>query len=67
MGYMAEQNMTPIRAWRGYLKLTQAQVAERLKITQAAYAQLEASQRPRKSTLQRVSAALEITVEQLAI
>ncbi|MFC6632496.1 helix-turn-helix domain-containing protein [Microbulbifer taiwanensis] len=38
-----------------------------MNISQAAYAQLEASQRPRKSTLQRVSAALGITPQQLEI
>ncbi|SHE95218.1 Helix-turn-helix [Microbulbifer donghaiensis] len=67
VGMVIEQNMTPMRAWREYLKLTQAEVAKRLNITQVAYAQLEASQRPRKPTLQRVSAALGITVEQQAI
>jgi len=67
VGMVIEQNMTPIRAWREHLGLTQAEVAERLNITQTAYAQLEASQHPRKSTLQRVSTTLGIMPQQLAI
>jgi DNA-binding XRE family transcriptional regulator len=56
---------TPIKAWREYLGLTQAAVAARLEVTQAAFAQLENSARPRKSTLRRVAAALGIALEQL--
>lgn len=67
VGKVIENSITPMRAWREHLKLTQAEVATKLEITQAAYAQLEASQRPRKSTLQRVAAALGITLEQLNI
>lgn len=67
VGMIIEQEMTPMRAWREHLGLTQTEIAKRLGITQAAYAQLEASQRPRKSTLQRVSAALGITPEQLTL
>ena len=54
-----------VRAWREYLGLTQASVAERLGVSQAAYAQTEAAARPRKATVARVAAALRITVEQL--
>ena len=54
-----------IQAWREYLGLTQASVAERLGVSQAAYAQTEAAARPRKATVARVAAALRITVEQL--
>lgn len=57
---------SPIRAWRDYLGLTQTAVAERMGISQAAYAQMEAPDvRPRKSTLRRVAAALGIAMEQL--
>ncbi len=56
---------TPMKAWREYLGLTQAEVAGRLAITQAAFAQLENSARPRKSTLRRVAAALGLAFEQL--
>jgi len=67
VGKVIEDGVTPVRAWREYLKLTQTEVATRLEITQAAYAQLEASERPRKSTLQRIATALGITVEQLNV
>jgi predicted transcriptional regulator len=57
---------TPIRAWREHLGLTQAEVAARLDITQAAFAQTEATRaRPRRSTLRRVAQAMGIDVAQL--
>ena len=56
---------TPMKAWREYLGLTQAAVAARLDITQAAFAQLETSVHPRKSTLRRVAGALGLALEQL--
>ena len=58
--------LTPIRAWREQLGLTQAEVAGRMAISQAAFAQLEAPEaRPRKSTLRRVAQALGLQLEQL--
>ncbi len=57
---------TPIRAWREHLGLTQAEVAGRLGVTQAAFAQTDASgARLRKSTVRRVAQALGIDVTQL--
>lgn len=57
---------TPIRAWREHLGQTQAEVALRMEISQAAFAQLESPEaRPRKSTLRRVAQALGIDPEQL--
>lgn len=56
---------SPIRAWREHLRLTQAEVAVRLGISQSAFAQTEAAARPRKSTLVRVADALGISLEQL--
>ena len=58
--------LTPIRAWREQLGLTQAEVVARMEISQAAFAQLEAAgTKPRKSTLRRVAQALDIQLEQL--
>ncbi|MCR4158826.1 helix-turn-helix transcriptional regulator [Kerstersia gyiorum] len=54
---------TPVRAWREHLGLTQAEVATQLGISQSAYAQQEASERPRKSTLAKIAAALGIKTE----
>ena len=36
--------VSPMKAWREYLGLTQASVAERLGVSQAAYAQTEAAE-----------------------
>jgi len=37
-----KEQISPIRAWREHLNSTQAEVAERMGITQAAFAQKEA-------------------------
>lgn len=47
--------MTPIRAWREHLQLTQAEIAERLGISQSAYAQQETAERPRKATREKIA------------
>lgn len=57
---------TVVAAWREHLRLTQAEVAARMGITQAAFAQMEAAKRPRRATLERIAAALGLAVEQLA-
>ena len=56
---------TPARAWREHLGLTQAEVAGRLGISQSAYAQQESSDRLRKATREKISAALGIEAAQL--
>lgn len=56
---------SPMKGWREHLGLTQAEVAARLNVSQAAYAQTERAARPRKATIARVAAALHIAVEQL--
>ncbi|ALQ49928.1 helix-turn-helix domain-containing protein [Nitrosomonas ureae] len=53
-------------AWREYLMLTQEEMAKRMGITQAGYAQIEAAKRPRKATLEKAAAAMGITLDQLA-
>ena len=57
---------TSLVAWREYLRLTQAEVATRMGVSQAAYAQMEASKRPRKATLVNIAAALGLELDQLA-
>jgi DNA-binding XRE family transcriptional regulator len=49
---------TPCRAWREYRELTQADMAVRLKISQSAYAQLEASEKLRPSSRRKLAEAL---------
>lgn len=58
---------TPVRAWREHLGLTQADVAVRLGVSQSAYAQQENSERLRKTSIERIAAALGITPTQLDI
>lgn len=60
-----DKEISAARAWREYLELTQAQVAKRLGINQSAYAQLEAKTKSRKSTREKIAAALGIEAEQL--
>lgn len=56
---------SPMKAWREYLRLTQAEVAARMGVTRAAYAQIESAGRPRKASIARVATAFRITSEQL--
>jgi DNA-binding XRE family transcriptional regulator len=60
-----ERGMSAMAAWREHLSLTQAEVAGRIGISQAAYAQMERVKQPREATLQKVAAALGLEVEQL--
>lgn len=58
--------LSAARAWREYRGLTQAAVARRMRISQPALAQIEASARPRKATRVRLAKALGISLEQLS-
>lgn len=60
-----DHEWTPMRAWREHLDLTQAEVAGRAGITQAAYAQMETAAKPRPATIRKIAAALGLTFEQL--
>lgn len=60
-----EDGMSPAKAWRTHLDLTQADVALRMGVTQSAYAQLEASPNLRKASREKIAAALSISPGQL--
>ena len=60
-----ERGVSPMAAWREHFNLTQAEVAARVGITQAAYAQMERVKLPRKATLEMVANALGLEVDQL--
>ena len=60
-----EQGVSPMAAWREHFGLTQAEVAARIGITRAAYAQMERVKHSRKATLQKGAAAMGLDVEQL--
>lgn len=55
-----------LKAWRIYKGMTQKEVAEKAGITQAALSQMEKSENPRNSTLEKLAKALELDPEQLA-
>ena len=60
------EGVSLMEAWRDYLGLTQQEVADRVGVTQAAYAQYEQAEKPRKKTREKVAAALGLSVEQLS-
>jgi len=65
VGYMVKEQCSPIVAWRKHLGLTQTEVAARIGITQAAYAQQETAKKPRKATREKIARALGISPKQL--
>lgn len=60
-----ERGVSPMAAWREHFGLTQSEVAQRIGITQAAYAQMERVKQPRKQTLLKVAVAMGLEPEQL--
>lgn len=61
----AVNGVTPVRAWREYLCLSQAEVAARLGISQQSYAEQDASAALRRTSIEKIAGALGITFEQL--
>ncbi|AJD48968.1 DNA-binding protein [Isoalcanivorax pacificus W11-5] len=66
-GYVLVYALSPAAAWRRHLGLTQAEVAERIGITQVAYAQQEKAKRPRAETRAKIASALGIPPDMLDI
>jgi DNA-binding XRE family transcriptional regulator len=60
-----ERGVSPMAAWREHFNLTQAEVAARIGVTQAAYAQMERVKQPRKATLEKIAAAMGLEAGQL--
>lgn len=67
VGYMVKESLSPTAAWRKYLGLSQAQVAERIGISQPAYAQQEQAASPRKASREKIAMALGIAPDLLDI
>jgi len=66
VGLQLKQELSLIAAWRRYKKLSQAELGDRLGISQAAVAQIESKEsKPQKETLRKIAKALGIDVEQL--
>ncbi len=60
--------LSMLRAWRSFKKMTQKDVADKAGITQAAYSQMEKSDsKPHAATLDKIAAALGISVEHLIV
>jgi len=55
-----DNDISAAKAWREYLELTQIEVADRMGISQSAYAQLESKKVLRKSSRDRIALALGI-------
>ncbi len=58
--------MNLVKAWRTYLGMTQAEVAKKASITQAAPSQMEKTDNElRTATLEKLAGAMGLSVEQL--
>lgn len=57
----------PVQAWREYLNLTQDEAAERMGVSQSAFAELESVSKPRKETREQIAAAFGINADQLEL
>ena len=64
---VTRDKVTPARAWREYLGLTQQQAAMRAGLAVADYSVVEASPRPDKESLQALAVAFGIRLAQLDI
>ncbi|MFA5520172.1 MAG: helix-turn-helix transcriptional regulator [Castellaniella sp.] len=66
MRLFVRNDWSMIRAWREHLGLTQTEMARRLDIRQPSYAAMEAPDaNPKKTTRERIAAAMGISLEQL--
>ena len=66
VGFIVKKRFTPIRAWREYLGLTQAEVAKRMNTSQSSYARMERGQADvRIATLKNIAKAMGIHYSQL--
>jgi len=65
-GLTVKKGYTLLRAWREYLGLTQKDVAKKMGISQAAFSQIESGENKlRKVTLEKLAAALEVSMAQI--
>ncbi|MDR1311592.1 MAG: helix-turn-helix domain-containing protein [Burkholderiaceae bacterium] len=63
--FVLDNQVSAARGWREYLGFTQSEIAQRIGITQSAYAQLEAKKVLRKKTREKTAKAFGILPEQL--
>ena len=63
-----EEELSPVKAWRKYRDMNQAEVAGAMGITQAGYSLMEKPDANlRKATREKIAEAFEISVEQLDV
>lgn len=66
VGLVNKKGYNLIKAWRLHLGLTQRQVSARAEISQAALSQMERSAQPnRTATLEKLAAAMNLSLEQI--
>ena len=66
VGKIVMEEKTPLKAWREYLGITQAELAEKAGISQAALSQMESGEHVmRKSSRDKLARALDIAAEML--
>ena len=60
------KDMPLIKAWRKYLGMTQKEVAQKARITQAALSQMERAENTnRTATLEKLATAMGLSIEQV--
>ena len=66
VGLVVKKGMNLVKAWRTYLGMTQAEIAKKANITQAALSQMEKKNNElRSATLEKLADAMGLSVEQL--
>ena len=66
VGLVINKDMNLAKAWRTHLGLTQAEVAKKAQISQAALSQMERKENKlRTATLEKLADAMDLTEEQL--
>ena len=66
VGLVVKKGMNPVKAWRTYLGMTQADVAKKACISQAALSQMEKSENKlRTATIEKLARVMDLSVEQL--
>jgi len=66
VGYQLKEGLSLIAAWRKHLKITQKELAAKTGITQPAIAQIEKpDSKPQEKTIQKIAAAMGLSVEQV--
>ena len=66
VGLIIKNDMNLVKAWRVFLGLTQAEVAKRTGISQAALSQMERSDNTlRTATLEKLAKAMGLSLDQL--